>query len=163
MATGYVDRLVRDLWKSVLRNAFCTEGSQRNFWITSAIFVRFGHSDKIWSNGGMILTGETKVLGDKHYTVWVVDGWMSMEQRWNGTDRGNWSTGRKTLYSVCGRWMNEYGAMVEWYWQRKTEVLGEKYYTAWVVDGWMSMEQWGNDTDRGKLKYWEKNIIQCGW
>jgi len=27
----------------------------------------------------------------------------------------------------------------------------------------MSMEQWWNDTDRGKVKYWEKNIIQCGW
>ena len=27
----------------------------------------------------------------------------------------------------------------------------------------MSMEQWWNDTDRGKLKYCEKNIIQCGW
>jgi len=25
------------------------------------------------------------------------------------------------------------------------------------------MEQWWNDTDRGKLKYWEKNIIQSGW
>jgi len=25
------------------------------------------------------------------------------------------------------------------------------------------MEQWWNDTDRGKLKCWEKNIIQCGW
>ena len=25
------------------------------------------------------------------------------------------------------------------------------------------MEQWGNNADRGKLKYWEKNIIQCGW
>jgi len=23
----------------------------------------------------------------------------------------------------------------------------------------MSMEQWWNDTDRGKLKFWEKNII----
>ena len=44
----------------------------------------------VWSNGGMILTGE------------------------------NWSTGRKTLYSVGGRWMNEYGAMVEWYWQGET-------------------------------------------
>jgi hypothetical protein len=48
-----------------------------------------------WSNGGMILTGE------------------------------NWSTGRKTLYSVGGRWMNEYGAMVEYYWQGKTLVLWE--------------------------------------
>jgi len=25
----------------------------------------------------------------------------------------NSSTGRKTLYSVCGKWMNEYGALVE--------------------------------------------------
>jgi len=25
------------------------------------------------------------------------------------------------------------------------------------------MEEWWNDTDRGKLKYWEKNIIQRGW
>jgi hypothetical protein len=24
-------------------------------------------------------------------------------------------TGRKTLYSVGGGWMNEYGALVEWY------------------------------------------------
>ena len=45
----------------------------------------------------------------------------------------------------------------------KTEVLGEKHYTVWVVDGWMSMEQWLNDTDRGKLKYWEKKIILRGW
>ena len=93
----------------------------------------------------------------------ALDGWMSMEQWWNDTDRGklkywekniiqrgwwmdewvwsnggmiltgeNWSTGRKTLYSVGGRWMNEYGATVEWYWQ-------------------------------GKLKCWEKSIIQRGW
>jgi len=48
------------------------------------------------SNGGMILTGE------------------------------NWSIGRKTLYSVGGRWMDEYGAMVEWYWQGKTEGMGEE-------------------------------------
>ena len=27
----------------------------------------------------MVLTGETEVLGEKHYTAWVVDGWMSME------------------------------------------------------------------------------------
>jgi hypothetical protein len=30
----------------------------------------------VWSNGGMVLTGETEVLGEKHYIVWVVDGWM---------------------------------------------------------------------------------------
>jgi len=74
----------------------------------------------VWSNGGMVLTEE------------------------------NWSTGRKILYSVGGRWMNEYRAMVEWYWQGKTEVQGEKHYTAWVVDGWMSMKQWWNNTDIGE-------------
>jgi len=25
------------------------------------------------------------------------------------------------------------------------------------------MEQWWNGTDRGNLKYWERNFIQCGW
>jgi len=148
----------------------------------------------VWSNGGMVLTGEnwstgrktlysvggrwmneygamvvwywqgkTEVLGEKHYTAWVVDRWMSMEQWWNVTDRGKLKYWEKTLYSVGGRWMDECGAMVVWYWQGKTEVLGEKHYTSWVVDGWMSMEQWLYDTDRGKLKYWEKNIIQRGW
>jgi hypothetical protein len=38
---------------------------------------------------------------------------MGTEHWWNDTDRGNWSTGRKTLYSVGGRWMNKYGALVE--------------------------------------------------
>ena len=47
----------------------------------------------VWSNGGMILTGE------------------------------NWSTGRKTLYSVGGRWMNVCGTMVKWYWQGKTKEI----------------------------------------
>jgi hypothetical protein len=50
----------------------------------------------VWSNGEMILTGE------------------------------NWSTGRKMLHSVGGKWMNDCGAMVEWFWQEKTEVMGEK-------------------------------------
>jgi len=85
----------------------------------------------VWSNGGMILTGEY------------------------------WSTGRKTLYNMGGRWINEYGAMVEWYWQGNTEVLGGKHYTAWVVDEWMSMEQSWNDTDRRQQKWWEKVLAQC--
>ena len=58
--------------------------------------------------------------------------------------------------------------MDEWVWSNggmiltgKTEVLGEKHYTAWVVDWWMSMEQWWNDTDRGKLKFRDENISQC--
>jgi len=43
----------------------------------------------------------------------MVDGWVSMEQWWNDTDRGNSNTGRKTLYNVGCRWMDEYCAMVE--------------------------------------------------
>jgi len=31
----------------------------------------------------------------------------------------NWSSGRKTLYSVCGGWMNVWRIM-EWYKQGKT-------------------------------------------
>ena len=31
----------------------------------------------------------------------------------------------------------------------ETVVLLEKYYTAWVVDGWMNMDIWWNDTERG--------------
>jgi hypothetical protein len=86
----------------------------------------------VWSNGGMMLTGE------------------------------NWSTERKTLYSVGGEWMNDYGALVEWFWQGKPEILLEKSYTVWVVYEWMSMKQGWNDTDPGKLKYEEKNIINVG-
>ena len=66
------------------------------------------------------------------------------------------------LKLTCWR-MDECGAMVQWYWRGKAEVLGEKHYRVWVVDEWMGMEQWWNDTDRGKLKYWEKNIIECGY
>ena len=76
-------------------------------------------NERVWSVGGIILTGETEVLGEKHYTAWVVDEWTSMERWGNGTDGGNWGTGRKTLYSVGGRWMDEYGALVELYWQGK--------------------------------------------
>jgi len=147
----------------------------------------------IWSIRGMILTRETEILGEKYYTASVVDEWMNMKHWWNDTDRGNGSTGRKILYSVGGRWMNEYGAFVEWYRQGKAEVLREKHYPASVVDEWMSMEHWWNDTDRGnwstgrktlysvggrrmnkygalvewywqgKRKYWMKNIMQRGW
>jgi len=55
--------------------------------------------------------------------------------------------------------MDGYGALVEWYWLGKTEVLGEKHYIVWVVGEWMGMERWWNGTDWGKLKYWERNII----
>jgi len=37
----------------------------------------------------MIVTGETEVLGEKHYTVLVADDLMCMDYWWNDTDRGN--------------------------------------------------------------------------
>jgi hypothetical protein len=52
------------------------------------------------------------------------------------------------VISLVWRCMNEYGALVEWYWQGKTEVLGAKHYTALVVDVWMSKEHWWNDTNK---------------
>jgi len=36
-----------------------------------------------------------------------------MEQWWNDTDSGELKNWEKTLHNVGGRWMNEYGAMVE--------------------------------------------------
>ena len=133
------------------------------------------------------------MLGEKHSKASVGDEWINKVRWWNDTDRGNWCVGRKTLYSVGGRWMNEYGALVEWCWQGKLKCWEEKRYTSWVVDELMIMERWWNDTGRGnwsagrktfysvcgrwmneygalvdwywqgKLKYWEKNIIQRWW
>jgi len=91
-----------------------------------------------------------------------MDEWVWRDGRMELTG-DNWNTGRKTLHSVRGRWMDVCAVMVEWYWQGKTELLGEKHYTAWVVDEWMCMKQWWYDTDGGKLKCWEKHFIQCGW
>jgi hypothetical protein len=57
----------------------------------------------VWSNGGMILTGENWSTGRKHYTAWVVDEWMSMEQWWNDTDRGKPKCREKNI--VQRRWL----------------------------------------------------------
>jgi hypothetical protein len=43
----------------------------------------------VWWNDEMIVTRETELLGEKHYLVWVVDGWMIVEQWWNDTDKEN--------------------------------------------------------------------------
>jgi len=43
----------------------------------------------------------------------------------------------------------------------ETEVLGEKHYTASVVDGRISIEHWWNNTERRNLKYWKKNHSHC--
>jgi hypothetical protein len=47
--------------------------------------------------------------------------------------------------------------MVDWYWQGKTEVLGEKHYTASVVDELMCVEKWWNNTDRESEVLGEKH------
>jgi hypothetical protein len=97
------------------------------------------------------------VLGEKHYTVWVVDGWMSMEKWWNDTDRRNWSAGRRhyAVWAVDG-WMS----MEQWWngTDRGNWSTGRRHYAVWEVDGWIGMEQWWNYTDRGKLKCWEKTL-----
>jgi len=64
----------------------------------------------VWSNGSMLLSG------------------------------GKLKYWEKNIIQRSWKWMKEYGAMVEWYWQGKTEVQGEKHFKAWVVDGWMSVE-----------------------
>jgi len=120
-----------------------------------------------WMNvyGAMVAwywQGETEVLWGKKHIVWVGGESIGMEELWKGTDWGNWSTGMKTLYSVCGRWMNGFGALVDWYWQGETEVLGGKHYRVLVVGEWMGVERWWNGTESGKLKYWEENIIHWG-
>jgi hypothetical protein len=48
--------------------------------------------------------------------------------------------------------------MVQWYWQRETEILGEENYGACVVDGWLIMVNGGiilrEETDvMGENKY----------
>jgi len=58
---------------------------------------------------------------------------MNMQQWWNDTDRGKLKYWEKNIIKVGGRWMDEYGAMVEWYQQGKTEVLEVKHYKASVV------------------------------
>jgi hypothetical protein len=48
--------------------------------------------------------------------------------------------------------MNEYGILVEWKWQGKTEVLGEKHYAALVVDEWI----WSVG---GMILTWESEVL----
>jgi hypothetical protein len=42
----------------------------------------------------MVLTGEMEILGENSVTMWMVDGWMSVEQWWNR------SAGRQTCYNA---------------------------------------------------------------
>jgi hypothetical protein len=98
----------------------CYWQGKLKYWKRKIIQPLWYMNEWVWSYGGMILGGENR------------------------------STGREILYSVCGRWMNEYWAMVEWYWQGRTEVLGEEHYTASVVDEWKNMQQWWND-------WWQTN------
>jgi len=94
--------------------------------------------------------------------MWV--RWFNIWKQWrNDTGRGKLKHREKNIYSIGGGILNECGAIVEWYWQRKTEELGENNFWVWVVVGWMSREQWCYITDRRNLKPWEKNTIEHGW
>ena len=60
----------------------------------------------------MIVTGETDVLGERHYTACVVDGWMSKEQSWNDTDRETEVMGERNFTAwVVDGWMS----MEQWW------------------------------------------------
>ena len=90
--------------------------------------------------------------------------WMRMEQYWNGTDWGNWSSGRKnSIIWVVEGWkvmdqfwigtdwekkfsekniidhgftfIDEYGGMVEWYSLGKLKYSDKEIYS-FVGDGW---------------------------
>ena len=66
----------------------------------------------VWSIGGMILTGETEVLGEKHYTALVADEWISMELWWIDTDRETEVLGEKHYTAwVADEWMS-----MEYWW-----------------------------------------------
>ena len=88
-----------DEWMGMERWWNGTDRGRRKYWERNIIYCGWQVNEWVWSIDGMILTGE------------------------------NWSTGRETLYSVGGSWMKGYGALVEWYWQGKTEVLGENLVT----------------------------------
>jgi len=44
-----------------------------------------------------------KISRHRPFVLLVKQMGVSMEHWWNDTDSGNWSAGRKTLYSVGGR------------------------------------------------------------
>jgi len=96
--------------------------------------------------------GKIEAMEEKSYKTYVVDGLMSMQQCWNDTDIGKLNYLEKTLQSMGGRWLNECGAMVEWYWQGKFEVHREKYFWVRVACRWMGTEKWRIVTDRGNVK-----------
>ena len=67
----------------------------------------------------MIQKGNSGVLGEKQSSVWVLNEWMCMVLWWKILRRENRSRERNPSYSLGGSWINVYGAVVEWYWQRK--------------------------------------------
>ena len=61
----------------------------------------------------MIPTGETEVLGEKHYKASVVEGWMSMEHWWNYNDRpkpNNWQKSTSVPSATILLW----SSMIVW-------------------------------------------------
>jgi hypothetical protein len=61
----------------------------------------------------MIPIGEREFLGETQSRALVVNGRMTTKDWWNDIDWEITISGRKTLFSVGGRCMNEYGTLVE--------------------------------------------------
>jgi hypothetical protein len=50
-----------------------------------------------------------------------------------------WIIWGKILYNVCVRKTNDYVAILEWHWEGRTEIFGEKYCILCVAELLMSM------------------------
>jgi hypothetical protein len=85
--------------------------SREKLWLNQRLAHRIsGPTLELQTSPLNFLNTFQKTIVDSTKMVSVTDRWQFMEHLWNDTDRGNWSTWRKTLYSVGGRWMNEYGS-----------------------------------------------------
>ena len=49
-----------------------TDKGKLKCWEENIIQSEWQMDEWVWSNSGMILTGKTEVLGEKHYIAWVV-------------------------------------------------------------------------------------------
>ena len=85
----------------------------------------------VWSNGEMVLTGENGIIC------------------------------RKMLCSVGGRWMDECGAMVKWYWQRNSNIFGEKILQFAVEVRWMNTGKLGKPPERRYWINWRKSFYSA--
>ena len=75
----------------------------------------------------------------------------------------NWNIWRKILYIFGVRKTNDYVAIVEWHWNGKSKIIWRKIL--YGVGDRRTKEYVAilNDTERGRVRYCEKSVIDCGW